>query len=558
LLLTQLLRAPAGSRLVRAEFDGTTLTLGIATTQPSAACPLCGVPSWRAHSRYARRLAEVPVLGHPVRLLVTVRRFLCPDPQCPRQVFTETLDALAEKHARTTVGLAQTHRAIGAALGGEAGARLAARMAMATSPDTLLRRVKDVEEPRPNPLRFVGIDDWAWCKGQRYGTIVVDLETGTVVDLLPDREAATVSAWLRDHPGVEVVSRDRSSAYSQAATAAAPKARQVADRWHLLKNVREAVERLFDRQYPLIADALKPDDPAPEGHGDPSPEVDQADPATPKSNPQQSPPSLPPVSPRDASAVAKRGRRVERFERVHELRRQGEPIRAIARELGMSRNGVRRYLRGRQCPDWQAGQRKSRSRLDAHREWIDARVAEGRINATELHGELGSRGVVCSYAAVRRYLNKQLGRAGKRRPRVNATAPKPPPLPSAKRLSFDWIRRPEKRSPEAEGRLAAVRSASPELAVALDIFDEFVGLIRKQSRGTLKDWLSRTGASPCPEVRGFAEGIRRDESAVDAAVTTGWSNGPVEGHVNRLKTIKRQMYGRAGFALLRLRVLEAA
>jgi transposase len=558
LLLTQLLGTPLGSRLVRTDFDGNTLLLGIATTQPYACCPLCGVQTWRVHSRYTRKLAEEAVLGHPVRLQMIVRRFFCGVSLCPRRIFVEPLNGFAAKHARTTVGLAQTHRAIGAALGGEAGARLAAKTAVPTSPDTLLRRVKHAEVPAPKLLRFVGIDDWAWCKGQRYGTIVVDLETSTVVDLLPDRDAATVSAWLRAHPGVEVVSRDRSSTYSQAASQAAPKAQQVADRWHLLKNVREAVERLFERQYSIIANAFKSADSAPDDQNAPSSEVDEAAATTLKSNPQPVPSSPTPVSPRAEAALAKRGRRIDRFERVHELRRQSKPIRTIARELGISRNSVRRCLRCEQCPDWSPGRRRRRSRLDAHREWIDARIAEGRINATELHHELASRGIRCSYAAVRRYLNKRLGRAGKKRLRVNATKPKPAPVPSAKHLSFDWVRRSEERSTEAQARLVAIRSASPELSVALDVLDEFTALIRKQSTGTLKEWLSRVKVHPCPEVHGFAESIRRDESAVNAAITTHWSNGPVEGHVNRLKAIKRQMYGRAGFALLRLRVLEAA
>lgn len=542
---------------MRAEFDGTAVTLAIATTHPSASCPLCGTESWRVHSRYTRRLAEAPLLGHAVRLLVTVRRFFCAGPRCSRRIFAEPLDGFAGKHARTTAGLARAHRAIGAALGGEAGARLAAGVAMATSPDTLLRRVKRAEVPAPRPLRFVGIDDWAWCKGRRYGTIVVDLEAGAVVDLLPDRDAATVAAWLRAHPGVEVVSRDRSSAYAQAATEAAPEARQVADRWHLLKNAREAVERLLERRYALIADALKPADRAPEGPGDTPSEARPAATPTPEPSPRPPAPGPTTMTPREEAALAKRGRRVERFERVHELHRRGEPIRAIARELGMARNSVRRYLRCARCPGLETVRRR-RSRLDGHREWIDARIAEGRIDAAELRRELAAQGVICSYQAVRRYLNKRLGWAGKRRPRTNATMPKPPPLPSARHLSFDWVRRPEERSPDAEARLAAVRAADPELAAALEILDEFAALIRKRSSGGLKEWLPRAESSPCSEVCNFAEGIRRDESAVGAAIATPWSNGPVEGHVNRLKTIKRQMYGRAGFALLRLRVLEAA
>jgi transposase len=557
LLLSQLLRAPIGSRLVRTDFDDVTLTLEIATTNPKASCPGCGHETWRVHSRYTRRLAEEPVFGRRVCLRMTVRRFLCLRSGCPRRIFVEPLHGFAAKHARTTTRLAQTHLAIGSALGGEAGARLAKKTAVPTSPDTLLRRVKQAgARPSVTP-RFVGSDDWAWCKGQRYGTLVVDLETNDVIDLLPDRDAATVKTWLAAHPGIELVSRDRASAYSKAASEGASDAQQVADRWHLLKNVREAVERLFECHLPVITEALKPADPDPSRRPDALPGGKPDAATTLEPTPQESPSPPTPASPRQEAALAKRRRRVERFDRVHELRRQGTPIRQIARELARSRKAVRRYLSHERCPDRRPG-RARRSGMDMHREWIDARIAEGRINAAELHRELAARGVRLSYAAVRRYLTKRLGRAGKTRPRLNAAKPKPSPPPSPKQLSFDWVRRPEKRTVEAQARLDAIRAASTDLRAALDLSDEFTALIRKQSTGTLKEWLSRAEVSPCPEVRSFAEGIRRDESAVNAAVTTRWSNGPVEGHVNRLKTIKRQMYGRAGFALLKARVVNVA
>jgi transposase len=554
-LLSQLLRAPIGSRLIRTDFDADTLTLGIATTNPNVSCPVCGHETWRVHSRYDRHLAEEPVFGHRVCLLMTVRRFFCSGPGCPRRIFTEPLDGFAAKHARTTRRLAQTHLAIGSALGGEAGARLAGKTAVPTSPDTLLRRVKQAGAQSSGTPKFIGIDDWAWCKGQRYGTIVVDLETNDVIDLLPDRDAATVRTWLEAHPGIELVSRDRSSAYSQAASEAASQAQQVADRWHLLKNVREAIEGVFERHLPVITEALKPANPDPTTMADAS-SCDQPEPAI-STEPvrQESLPAPTPASPRQEAAIAKRQRRVGRFERVHELHRQGMPIRQIARELDMSRKSVRRYLRREQCPDWRPG-RATRSGMDAHREWIDARIAEGRINASEFHGELVSKGVRVSYGTVRRYVTKRLGRAGKARPRVNAAKPKPTPPPSPRQLSFDWIRRPEKRTIETQSRLDKIRGASPELTAALDLADNFAALIRKQTTGTLTEWLSRAEVSSCPEVRHFAEGIRRDESAVNAAVTTRWSNGPVEGHVNRLKTIKRQMFGRAGFSLLKARVVS--
>jgi transposase len=560
LLLFDLLRVPVGSRLVRSDLDGSTLTLGIATTHPNAFCPACGGESQRVHSHYTRHLAEEPAFGHQVRLEMSLRRFLCPDSECPRQIFVEPLGGLAARHARTTTRLARAHLAIGLALGGEAGARLAETTAMPTSPDTLLRRVKQAgARSSPGP-RLVGIDDWAWLKGQKYGTIVVDLETGEVIDLLPDRDAVTVGTWLAAHPDVELVSRDRASAYSQAATEFASQAQQVADRWHLLKNVREAIERLLERHLPVITDALRPVDPGLNSGGDAclggTPDAATTGVPIPQELPASPTPASPtPASLRREAALAKRRRRVERFERVHELRKQGMPIRQIGRELAMSRKAVRRSLRHERCPEWGPG-RVTRSGMDAHREWVDARIAEGRINASELHGELAARGVRLSYATVRRYLTKRLGRAGRTRPRVNAAKPKPTPPPSPKKLSFDWVRRPENRTVEAQGRLDKIRAASPDLTVALDLADEFAALIRKQSTGTLVDWLSRAEVSLCPEVRQFAEGIRRDESAVNAAVTMRWSNGPVEGHVNRLKTIKRQMYGRAGFALLKARVVN--
>lgn len=245
---------------------------------------------------------------------MAVRRFLCFQSGCPRRIFTEQLQGFAGRHARTTARLARTHLAIGMALGGEAGARLAAKTGMPTSPDTLLRRVKQTPSASAPQPRRVGIDDWAWCKGLRYGTIVVDLDTREVIDLLPDRDAATVRTWLEAHPEIDLISRDRASAYSLAASQAAPGAQQVADRWHLLKNVREAVERLLERHRPLIAEAFGNTGSEPAAMED-SPDnaeapVDDYCPerATPKSIRRQ-------------TEIAREGRRAERFERVHELRR---------------------------------------------------------------------------------------------------------------------------------------------------------------------------------------------------------------------------------------------
>jgi transposase len=554
LLPLELLGAPEGSCLVRACLDVENLTVHLATTAPAAACPLCGHETRRVHSRYTRRLDDLPCLGRCMRLQFAVRRFVCPLLDCPRRIFAERLPGFAAPWARTTDRLYRTQTDIGSSLGGEAGSRLAARMAIATSPDTLLRRVKRLKNESAPPPRIVGIDDWAWRKGQRYGTIVVDLECGEVIDLLPDRDADTVAAWLKAHPGIEVVSRDRSATYAQAATEGAPQAEQVADRWHLLKNLREAVERALERHSAVVDAALKttetPTEPVPVAA---APEPDVTTSPVVSSSPQP-PNEVLPESPRLPAEPSKRQKRIGRFERVHELHRQGHSARRIARELGLSRRSVFRYLRRQTCPAWGLGGSR-RSRLDGFREWIDDRIAEGFMNVAELHRRLTGRGFKGSYASVYQFVTKRLGAAGKRRERLNAAKPPVPAPPSARQLSFEWARRAEKRKPAEQARLDAIRARSDELAATLDLADGFADLIRKRSSETLGEWLARGETSSDPDLRRFAEGIRRDESAVNAAVTMRWSNGPVEGHVNRLKTIKRQMYGRAGFVLLRARVL---
>jgi transposase len=575
LLPLELLGAPEGSCLVRACLDVENLIVHLATTAPAAACPLCGYETHRVHSRYTRRLDDLPCLGRCLRLQFAVRRFVCPLLDCPRRIFVERLPGFAAPWARTTDRLGQTQADIGSSLGGEAGSRLAARLAMTTSPDTLLRRVKRLKNESAPPPRIVGIDDWAWRKGQRYGTIVVDLERGDVIDLLPDRDAETVAAWLKAHPGVEVVSRDRSAAYAQAANEGASQAEQVADRWHLLKNLREAVERVLERHAAAVDAALKTTE-TPTGPAQvaavPEPGAATSTPTGPaqvaavpepgaatlpvESSPPRPPSEGLPESPRLPAEPSKRRKRIDRFEQVHELHRRGHSARRIARELGLSRRSVFRYLRRETCPAWGLGGSR-RSRLDGYREWIDARIAEGFTNVAELHRRLTERGFKGSYGSVYEFVTKRLGAAGKRRDRLNAAQPPVPARPSARQLSFEWVRRVEDRRPAEQARLDAIRARSDELAAALDLADGFADLIRKRSGATLGEWLARGEASSEPDLRRFAEGIRRDEAAVQAAVTATWSNGPVEGHVNRLKTIKRQLYGRAGFVLLRARVLNA-
>jgi transposase len=430
---------------------------------------------------------------------------------------------------------------------------------MPTSPDTLLRRVKHApDEPGPPP-RCVGIDDWAVRKGRRYGTILVDLERRRIIDLLPQRDGAALKTWLQAHPGIEVITRDRSAAFAQAVTEAAPQAKQVADRWHLLKNLRETIEGLLKRLSGIVAEAFR-DASATETGRPPEPGP------SPASRLPEVPPTDPPVSAdscrrplalRKQAQQARQQQRVERFERVRALRTQGYSLRQIARAVGLSTRHVIRYLRIDHCPDWNPGRRLAL--LQAFGPQIDAWMAQGRSNASELHRELSAQGCQASYFVVRDYLIRRRRPPGATKLGVDRPPlPRAVAVPSARHLSFAVLRRVAERSEEEQQQIDRLQAINGVLREGVTLAESFAALVRQTAPGSLADWLEAAQQSGCAELRAFAATICQDESAVAAAMTEPWSNGPVEGHVNRLKLVKRSMYGRAGWQLLRARVRQVA
>ena len=553
-LYARLLPPPLQVETLTLEDHG--LTLDVKVTAPTAPCPTCAQPATRVHSDYRRTLADLPWATLPVSLSLQVRRFFCDTPSCRRQTFTERVPTVARPYAHTTIRASQAQCDTGLALGGAAGARQLARQGLPGSRQTVLRRIRGYQPASGPAPRVIGIDDWAYRKGRRYGTIVVDLDQGCPVDLLEDRLAETVAAWLRAHPEVTVVARDRAEAYASGVTQGAPDAVQVADRWHLLKNLREAVEvELCQR--PILpwspplpeAASLLPATPVP-----PVLETTDASHALPAAE-------TPAGSGADIARAARRAQRLAQYERARALRDAGYTWAVVAQQVGVSQRTLRSWFAREGFPE-RKRRTGDRSGLAPYRAYLRQRWEAGEHSATQLWHELRAQGFRGAYRSVARVLapwrQRTIGRTrGSQAPAVASTPPAPQAL-TARQMAYSLLRRPAQRTATEQSQLLEVQHADPLLATLATHTEAFAQMVRERAAERLDPWLEGVLASPWRELKRFAQGLRQDYAAVKAALTWPYSNGPTEGHVNRLKLFKRQMYGRAQLDLLRQRVLYAA
>src|SRR5437588_6872578 len=244
-LLSSILHLPAGIAILSVHPSATELVIRVACHAPSMPCPECHQPSTRIHGSYQRTIADLLCAGRNVLLMLTVRKFVCSTPTCPHKIFTERLPGLVESYGRMTTRLIALVQALGLVAGGQMGTRQADRTGIATTPSTLLRHLMQLPAPPIRAVRVLGVDDFAWKKRFTYGTILVDLERRKIIDVLADRESATVETWLQAHPEVSIVSRDRGKEFTKAATLGAPQAQQVVDRFHLVKNLSEVLQEIL-------------------------------------------------------------------------------------------------------------------------------------------------------------------------------------------------------------------------------------------------------------------------------------------------------------------------
>jgi len=514
---------------------------------PTATCPCCGVAASRRQSPYQRTLADLPWQGIPVFVRLVVRRFWCDNPACPRAIFAERVPTLAPPYARKTTRLLAVLTQVGFALGGEGGRRLLDALGMAASGDTLLRLVRCATVTPGTTPAAIGIDDFALRRRQRYGTIIIDLATHRPVDVLPERSAEAVAAWLRAHPGVATVARDRSGVYADGIRQGAPAATQVADRWHLLRNVGDLLERVVARHGDALCAAARAVSPAEPGPAEPV--VPGADPA----------PSAAPAPRRPPLRSAGDERQQARFAAIQALRQAGRSVSAIARQLGLTRSTVRKYLRADACPV-----RVRRSRLlgptSPHVAYLRERWAAGCDNAALLWQELRARGFTGSAGAVRRFLGawRTTPRQPGRQPRATRGRMPPPASPSPRQVRWWLLREADERPTEHQAYLGRLLQNCPTLHAASELAREFGRLLRQRDAAAFDPWLARAECSGIAEFQRCARSMGQDYAAVAAALREPYSNGPTEGNVTRLKLLKRQMYGRAKPDLLRQRVLHRA
>lgn len=529
---------------------GPTVIIDARAVRPLVACPDCQQPSSRIHSRYIRTPRDLPLSEQQVRLRLLVRRFFCSSPECRRRTFAERLPELLPAHAQRTSRFTQALQTLGFALGGRPAARTASKLRLPVSRMTCVRVLRASAQPAFPTPDVLGVDDFAFRKGHVYGTILVDLPQRRPIDLLPDRTAETFASWLREHPGISTIVRDRSTEYARGASEGAPQAQQVVDRWHLVVNFREALERLLTRRHAHRC-ALPP-----------SQELkDQL-----AQRQQQPPRPLRQPSAKEATRrQARRAQRYARYEQVRALHDIGLPLTQIAKRLRISWTTARNFAYADTFPE-RAATKPRASQIDRFAAYLEQRWAEGCTNASQLWREVQERGYTGTRKQVARWAEHQRTQLAPTTPtkdRTHIGVTGGDKMSASTRLprprALVWVVLREVEQVEATEKLLLEHlRCDGMMANAHDLAQSFQAMVRQRQADQFDSWLQGCSDAEAVELKNFAASLRREESAIQAALTEVWSTGPVEGQITRLKSMKRQMYGRANFDLLRRRVLQTA
>lgn len=477
--------------------EGERILVRARTPQDTAVCPVCGISSGRVHGYHWRTVADVPVDERRVVVRVRVRRLVCPTRGC-RHTFREQVPGVLDRYQRRTTRLTRQVKAVVKELAGRAGARLLAILAVGLSRHTALRALLRIPLSVGRVPRMIGVDDFALRRRHRYATVIIDAETH-------ERIEDTLEAWLREHPGIEVVCRDGSATYAEAIRRALPDAVQVGDRWHLWKNLCEAALNEVKAHSTCWATVL--DAPIYDG-------------------------------PRARTTL-------ERWHQVHGLLDQGVGLLECARRLQLALNTVKRYARADRPERMLRVPKYRASLVDPYREHLRKRRAEDPgVPVLHLFEEIKALGFTGCLNLLHKYINQ--GRADADRSHI-----------SPRRLARMLLTRPDNLKAEQHELLAKLTAACPEMTQLAISIRGFAPLLvpHADNADALTSWTAEVRAADLPHLHAFTRGLDRDIDAVIAGLTLPYSNGPTEGVNTKTKRIARQMHGRAGFTLLRHRIL---
>lgn len=490
-------------------------------TSPTAACPQCATAGSRVHSRYERTITDVAFGGRSLVLKLLVRKWICPEASCSQRIFAERFPGFVQRYARMTDPLVKILQVVGVMTNGADAAQIVSAFGVPTTAKTIIRRVLQLPLPNEGLVHKVGIDEWAWKKGHHYGTILVDLEKQRVVQLLADRCVETSKAWLRKHPEIDLVSRDRSAIFREAATEGAPQAKQVVDRFHLQKNFAQALEKFLRKQDRVLKKAAQL------STGNTRPAAKRA------------------VSEKVLQERRARHRqRVSLHKRIWKLYRQGYHKEQIAQLVGVSSQSVYRALK-QEVPPPPRRRSRSSSIIDPYLSYLASRWNQGCHNVTQLYEEIVAQG----YTGTLRTLQMRLRPVSKETVILDQS-------PSPRGVALTMVRPAQSRTAEQTAYLEQLIQSDQTIAEAFKLAQDFGSLLRKrEGQMRLEQWKASVRASGIAELIAFVDGLADDAEAVAHGCSLTWSNGMVEGFVNKVKWIKRSSYGQAGFPLLQRRVL---
>jgi transposase len=495
-------------------------------------CPVCNQPTHKIHSRYERKLADLPWADYSITLQLRVRKFFCLNKLCKRRIFTERLTNVTKPWARRTLRLAQRLNAIALANGGAAGVRLSQQLGIKVSRNTLLNLVRSIPLPPIVTPHTLGVDDFCFRKCKTYGTALIDLERSRPIALLKDAKAETLTEWLKTHPGVKVVSRDRSKTYESGIRQGVPEAIQVADRFHLLQNLFQTLEQVFGTHAKALKEVEK------QVFNTDTKVLKEVETANKLSLiTEANPCSVVPRFPQNTSLKRKvqsakaRARRRDIHERVWSLRSQGLSVQAIAQSLGIARNTVYNYLRSSTFTERRQRSDQGLSLLNPYHDYLLSRWNSGNHSTQKLFEEIRACGYTGSYATVSRFtrylktvpgFERAKGSRKNASPRVSSFSHRPL-TPS--RVTALVLRRPELIQPNEREVIAQLQTAHSDLKSAIELAQQFASLVRQRLSEQLDAWLNKAKNSPVSLLRSFAVSLESDYDAVKAGVTMSVSNG---------------------------------